>query len=606
MADRVREGGPIMRRYPGWEAASRVPADPRSLVTPALVCAATLIAVGFVVAARTHDQTFESDPVGSANDILVGLLTIAAGAVGWWRLPRNATGALLVATGFAWWFGDLSRLGGATWWTIGQFAAVVYVALGVHALVAFPSGRVAGRVALATVIAAYATKTLGQAGWLAFRGPHLTGCVGCAQNLALIRDSPSAFHVTDVALNGAQIVIAVVVAVLLVTRWRSATPATRTALAPVLLAGGIVVAVGLVDVLTWVVAPAAGSVLSRVFSLVLWLVPAAFLVGLLRARLARGAVSQLIVELGRDPSPTQLAVAIAAALGDPTCWIAYWIPEIDGYADASGSPVTLPVGDPTRSVTELRHDSHRIAALVCDASLIDDNPRLVEGVAAAAQLAIENSRLQAELRVQLIRVRESRVRIIEATDRERQRLERDLHDGTQQFALKALIELDHARRQLDDPPAAATTLAGVRSDLEELLSALRAVARGLNPAILTDQGLPGALDWLAGRCAVPVTVRRAPATRLPAGVEAAAYYVCAEALTNAQKHAAATQITIDAEQVGGVLRVAVADDGRGGARPATSGGLRGLADRVEALDGTLRIDSPAGHGTLVEAVIPCG
>jgi signal transduction histidine kinase len=490
-------------------------------------------------------------------------------------------------------------------WTAGHVLLGLYLALGVQAMVGFPGGTTAGRLAVAVVVAAYTAKVLLQPAQLLFRDPRAHGCADCGPNLLLIREAPGAHHAVDLSLNVAQIAIAGGMIWLLASRWRTASAATRRALGPVLIAIGIVTAVALVTSALWVGRSESGHTASRVFLFSVALIPAAVLVGLLRARLARAGVASLVVELGRDPSPDRIEAAIARALRDPSCRVAFYIPEIDGYADANGEPVTLPDGDPDRVVTELHHDGIRIAALICDRTL-ELNPRLLESVAAAARLALENSRLQAELRVQLARVRDSRVRIVEAADEARRRLERDLHDGTQQYAVKALIDLDDVRRVVTaDTAAADRSLDLVREDLDQLLASLRSVARGLHPSILTDQGLRGALEGLAMRASIPVTVGRLPASRLPPRTETAAYYVCAEALTNVQKHAAASAATIDAVIEGDTLRVVVSDDGVGGAADSAGGGLTGLRDRVDALGGSVVVDSPAGGGTRVEALIPC-
>ena len=260
-------------------------------------------------------------------------------------------------------------------------------------------------------------------------------------------------------------------------------------------------------------------------------------------------------------------------------------------------------GEPGRAVTVLEHDGKRLAALVHDPALLDD-PELVEAVGAAASLALENARLQAELRAQLAEVRASRARIVEAGDAERRRLERDLHDGAQQRLLGIRLALQLARGRLADGGAAVDELlAEADAEAVDALAELRALARGIHPAILTEEGLPAALAALARRAPVPVELTVAP-ERLPAPVEATAYFVTAEALANVAKHAHASRVTVDVTRANGRLAIEITDDGVGGADP-DGAGLRGLRDRVEALDGRLRVDSPPGGGTRVTAAIPC-
>jgi signal transduction histidine kinase len=251
------------------------------------------------------------------------------------------------------------------------------------------------------------------------------------------------------------------------------------------------------------------------------------------------------------------------------------------------------------------HQPPRALHLVHDAAL-DDEPELVQAVAATARLTIENQRLQAEVRAQLEEVRASRARIVEFGDAERRRVERNLHDGAQQRLVNLSLALGIARSQIptttDGDLAAALDEAA--EELRLALAELRELARGIYPVILSEAGLGPALASLAERSPIPATVAAAPSDRLPARVEETAYYVASEALANAAKHARATAVTISARHCDGGLEVEVGDDGVGGANPNGSG-LRGLADRVAALDGHLRVDSPTGRGTRITAELPC-
>jgi len=246
-----------------------------------------------------------------------------------------------------------------------------------------------------------------------------------------------------------------------------------------------------------------------------------------------------------------------------------------------------------------------VAALVHDASLADE-PELLEATVAAARLAIDNARLQAEVRAQLEQVRASRARIVRAGDIERQRIERNLHDGAQQRLLALSFALRMAQSQADGNPELTTALGDAAQQLKEALAELRELAQGLHPAILTRSGLAAAVRAAARRAAVPADLADVPEERFSPDVEAAAYYVVSEALANTGKHASATGARVSIGRSGGVLRVQVADDGVGGADPAAGSGLTGLADRVAALGGTLCVTSPPGAGTVVTAELPCG
>ncbi len=251
----------------------------------------------------------------------------------------------------------------------------------------------------------------------------------------------------------------------------------------------------------------------------------------------------------------------------------------------------------------LEHDGRRVAALVHDPAL-EDEPELLEAVGAAASLALENARLQAELHAQLAEVRASRARIVEAGDAERRRLERDLHDGAQQRLLGIRLALQLARGRIDDKNGVDELLAEADAEVVGALDELRTLARGIHPPILTDEGLGPALAALARRAPVPVQLDVTP-ERLPERVEATAYFVASEALANVAKHAHASQASLAIGRANGSVSVEVSDDGVGGADMGGAG-LRGLRDRVEALDGSLSVETARGAGTRVRAVIPCG
>jgi PAS domain S-box-containing protein len=221
--------------------------------------------------------------------------------------------------------------------------------------------------------------------------------------------------------------------------------------------------------------------------------------------------------------------------------------------------------------------------------------------------AEEVHRLNDELRARLDELAASRARIVTAGDTERRRLERNLHDGAQQRLVSLALSLRLARAKLAaDPATAQTLLERASEELALALDELRELARGLHPAVLTDHGLRAAVEMLAGRAPVPAEIAEIPAERLPAPVEAAAYYVIAEALTNVAKYARASAVRVRVAAAGDDVVVEIADDGVGGADPAAGSGLRGLADRVEALGGTLTVETGAGAGTTLRATIPAG
>jgi signal transduction histidine kinase len=308
---------------------------------------------------------------------------------------------------------------------------------------------------------------------------------------------------------------------------------------------------------------------------------------------------------------------LARALGDPSVELAYWLTSSRQFVGATGRALPLPAPGERRSVTEGERDGRRIAAIIHDPALLDDAEQ-VSAAGAAAALALENERLEAELRANVEELSASRERIVESGYVARRRLERDLHDGAQQRLVSLALslrmlrgraardpdlleELDRARGELDH---ALEELDRARGELDRALEELRELARGIHPSVLTDRGLNAALDGLAQRAPLRVEFQATPANRLPDRVESAAYFVVAEALTNVAKYARATHASVNVRHQDEQLLVEVTDDGIGGADPSTGSGLRGLLDRVAAVGGRLELDSPPGHGTTVRAAIP--
>lgn len=260
-----------------------------------------------------------------------------------------------------------------------------------------------------------------------------------------------------------------------------------------------------------------------------------------------------------------------------------------GYGSATAAPVKL--GGQVWGAL--------VAAGPLDAPLPDGSERRLTDFADLVAQALANADAYRKLAA-------SRVRIVAAADTERRRLERNLHDGAQQRLVSLAVQLRIIKANLQrDPESAETLLAEAGSELDQALDELRELARGIHPAMLAERGLAVALQVLGERAPVPVEITRIPDGRLPEPIEAAIYYVVAEAITNVAKYAQATKATVAIERWSGIATVVVSDDGIGGAEPGPGSGLVGLADRVEALGGRLHIDSPPGRGTQLSAEIPC-
>jgi signal transduction histidine kinase len=303
------------------------------------------------------------------------------------------------------------------------------------------------------------------------------------------------------------------------------------------------------------------------------------------------------------PGAWQVREALAETIGDATLAIAYWLPERGVFVDEHGLPVELPAPESGRTWTAVELEGRRVAAIVHDAEL-DARPELVRAAAAGAVLALDNERLKAALRARVEELRASRARIVQASLEARRQLERDLHDGAQQQLVALSLDLQLIRHRVSGDPDGLACVEGALEKLANALSELRELARGIHPAILTDRGLAAALAALVDRTPLPVDCEVAIDERVESAAEAAAYFVAAEALTNVVKYARASRASVKVTQHGGELAVEIEDDGVGGAVPDGGSGLRGLEDRVSALDGTLVVHSPPGQGTRVVARIP--
>jgi signal transduction histidine kinase len=380
----------------------------------------------------------------------------------------------------------------------------------------------------------------------------------------------------------------------------------RRVLTPVLVAGGLVMA--LLGV--WY-----GALLAHVDdNVVQWLedmryvvlasVPFAFLGGLLQSRVAGAtAVSEVVARLGDSHVRAPVGDALAEAIAQSPIELAFRAPG-GGYVDAGGRPVELPPDGSRRVVAPIERDGETVAVIVHDVALGDQH-ELVRAVAAATGMALENQRLGAELQAKIDELSASRRRIVESGDAARRRLERDLHDGAQQRLVSLALGLRMLRQKVEDDPEALDELEAARTELEHALEELRELARGIHPSVLSDRGLPAALDGLAHRAPIPVELESTPEERLPERVESAAYFVVAEALTNVAKYARATHASVSVSRYDGRVLVEVADDGVGGADPSTGTGLAGLVDRVSALGGEFEVESRPGRGTTIRAEIPC-
>ena len=521
---------------------------------------------------------------------LVGGAFVACGIVAWRRRPDSLSGALMVATGFGLFVEPIfAQFDPAGLQALGDmFEDVWGIFIVALLLTIMTGGRLVSTIDRVLVGAFVAILVLELARHLVLEEPG---------NFLLVHPDDGIADAVNTVILWLTSAACLAVAVVVGARWKAASRPVRRALLPSV--------AGIASLLFFAVAQQADPILLRWLAVCsLLIVPAGFLAGLLRSRLARGALTELL----HDPVAIRGAVLqerVAGALGDPGAVLARRVDGAETYADAEGDRVEPPAPGGGRSVLEIERDGEPVA-LLCYDSALDDDPELVQAVAAAAGIALENEHLQAESQVNHAELRASRQRIVAAGDAERRRLERDLHDGAQQRLVALAMQLRLIQGDIRRDPAAAEALVSSASDeLSRSLAELRELARGIHPAVL-DHGLSGALESLAARSTVPTAVTCDAALDLSPQAELATYFVVCEALANVAKYARATAASVHVTRSGQSVVVEIADGGVGGAVASSGSGLRGLADRVEARDGHHTVVRPPGAGTVLPAVLPRG
>jgi len=540
-------------------------------------------------------------------EVLVGWIFLFVGLAASRRRPDNPVGLLMSVFGLAWFAFALQWIRSPVPYHVGGIFNQFYLAVLGQLYIVYPGGRPTGRLERRAIWGVYA--------WFAFTAiksvtddPIGAGCGQCVRNPFYI---PGTSWLNPTLVNVSvygTVVLAVLVLAIFVLHWRRASAPVRRAMAPAAWAAlplFLVVVVGQLQSVGAI--PTELAAVTGPFEwLTFAILPIGLLVGVLRTRLGRAAIGDLVVELSRPPMTRSLQELLARTIGDPSLQLALALPE-GGYIDSRGKRMDLPSAGAPRAVTAIDVDGKPLAALIHDPALNDDDPGLVAAAGSAARLALENERLQAEVRANLEEVRASRARILEAADAERQRLERDIHDGAQQrlVALGVALKLarDHAAARGDE--ALVSELDGATGQLKDALDELRDLAQGIHPAVLTRAGIGPALRVLAELSPIPVEIKAAPVERYPEKVEAAVYFVVSEALANAAKHSSARRVEISVLRDSGCLVVDVSDDGVGGANAERGTGLVGMTDRASVLGGDVEMWSPPGGGTAVRARIPC-
>jgi signal transduction histidine kinase len=542
-------------------------------------------------------------------DLAVGWAFVAAGLVASRRQPDSRSGLLMALVGLTWFVTNLQGAGVQPLVLVGVLLGVVNEAVLAHLVLTFPTGRASSRAELALILAIYAIAIAGGLAYLDTSGPPYDPyrCQGCTTGVVLL--DPALAVVTQRSVEAMGFVVGAAVVVVVFRRWLTSTVAERRVHAPLWLSLGILALLTgshVLEVFQVTFSGTASQVYQWLSDVAQLAMPFAFLGVALRLRMTRAAVSELVLDSGADLSVDGLRASVARALGDPSVAMGLWHEGAREYRDSTGRAIELPAAGDRRIANRIEWTGHPVAVVVHDRALEVD-PMLVQTIASALRLVAERARLLDSLNGQLEEVRASRARIAEAGDEARRRLERDLHDGAQQRLVTLSMTLASTERQLRDLPGSSDLLAALalaRDELRQSLAELREFAHGMHPSVLSDRGLVGAIESLAARMPVPVEVVAA-GDRFPPAVEAAAYFVVCEALTNVARHSGATSAQVSARAFDDRLVLEVVDDGSGGAVAGRGSGLRGIADRVAACGGALSIESPPGGGTRLRAELPC-
>ncbi|MET0770008.1 MAG: histidine kinase, partial [Solirubrobacteraceae bacterium] len=533
---------------------------------------------------------------------------MAIGLWWWLRRPASRFGPLLVAFGIVAWAVSWQASDWPPAFNAGVLAEAPAFVLTFYLFLAFPMGRLeppAARLligALCVVVVAFFIPWALFSPMLAGAGP-LTACAAaCPRNALQVGSAATLVELTGKAESYALPAIALATMAVYLGRLRTASRPQRRSLGAVAVTSLLYLPVYTVyAVAAWilVVDPNTRETLSWSVAVTRALLPVGFLVALLQAeRFAATALRSLLEVLAARPTPERWRDEIAGVLDDSALRLGYHDPATGRFREPDGHELTSPPPGAPLAWVPVERDREPVAAMVVDETLAED-PELVSAAASATLLAVENGHLEGELRA-------SRARVLEAGHAERRRIERDLHDSTQQRLVALRINLMLAREQLDGSQERAM-LEGLGEQVDEAIDELRAVARGVYPQIVAAAGVGPALEAVARRSATPVSVYDAGLGRQSQVIEETIYFCCLECLQNAAKHAGPdARVTIRLSRAHDALRFSVEDHGAGFDPGAVErgAGLTNLADRVATVGGTLRIDAAPGRGTHITGTIP--
>jgi signal transduction histidine kinase len=574
------------------------------------VAAAGLVACGLSMAAPAL-RGLPLHPIPQLIHAAVTAAYVGAGAVALARRPGNVTGWLMCAVGLLWLVPDLGWIPAALPFTIATTYYTLYEPVLAHLALAFPTGRLPGIVERRLVAALYIWTFLNNTIQAMFSDPRTEGCTRCQRNLLLVDADASVESTLSTVSTVTSIVIVAAITGVIVRHWWRATRAAKYVMAPVqwvvIPAAGYIAVAEVGGLLSF--SPADRQVVYDYLPLGLAVLPIGFLVGLLRTRLAYAHVGMLAAELAGPVAPGRVREVLARMLHDPDLELLYWSPAAEGYVDSDGHPRAPGSDGVGRTTARIDGESGPLAAITVDDAVLHE-PGLLSAAEAMTRLALEKERLQAEVRSQLVQLRSTTARLVEAGEDARRRIERDLHDGAQQRLLALSLALGRAWSSLapDADPEARAFLANARDEVQQAIMELRELARGIHPVLLTQEGLASALQALAERAPLPVLVT-APSRRFGEAAESTVYFLVAEAVTNAARHSRARQILVRLEADDETLTLRVCDDGVGGIGESaltSRSGLQNMRDRVAAVGGRMTVSSPPGGGTQVIARLPCG
>ena len=530
---------------------------------------------------------WQVNPILALGNEFLSLALVASGILLFEEPAQQGTGTMLIASSV------LLTAGWVNGWQAGPLPVISVPASPLGTILAawamFRYPRVPSEVRrdrrfFVSIVAWY---VVGQLIFIVVSRPAWNGFTGPAWWPTLFADEPLFTLVSRIVPLGG-IVFATVYMGLWLRRWRNSRGIARRLATPIAVASSVVCLATIVELIATVMSASPGT-MTKIYTIEVFLqlgVPLAFVISVMRRRFARTRIVGLLLHLQGPARLSSVTSALRSVFEDPELEI------VDPPAEG-GDRLCLPI----RS-----NSGEQLAVVLADPSL-SPHDDLVRAALTASSFALENAQLEAALRAQLQEVRESRLRIIEAGVAERRRLERDLHDGTQQRLLGLKIMLATAEADIHDAPA-RTVIGRIRSELAAVLDELRDLAHGIHPAVLSQVGLARAVQSLAERYTTPIEIDLPPG-RLPESAELTAYFVIAEAITNAIKHACADEITVTGARADGWLRVEIADDGKGGASASAGTGISGVVDRVRGVGGDVTLESPAGHGTRIQVSIPC-